>query len=237
MNKTKIRLLAATILFLSAVSLSNINATTKQCINYQCREYKIPLYLKLLDFYDRHYNYKRLVKNIIQGASTDEERVMRIFEWTYKNIRRNPEGFPIIDDHVWHIIVRGYGVDDQFSDVFTTLCNYSGIDAIFGFIFTKDKTSNMPLSFIRLNKRINIFDPYNGVYFVNKNGTFADINEIKSGEGRFKSIAEAQLKVNYKIYTENLVYDNIEKICLEKPRLQSPLRRIVFEAKKWMGVK
>ena len=56
---------------------------------------------------------------------------MEIFIWTCENIRKQPDGLPVIDDHVWHIIIRGYGEPDQSSDVFTTLCNYAGIRAFY----------------------------------------------------------------------------------------------------------
>lgn len=212
----------------------NINVSTKQGINYEVHTIRIPLFLKVIDFIDRHYNYKQLVNRIIKNEDNEEERIMKIFTWTYQNIKKQPETLPIIDDHAWHIIVRGYGVDDQFSDVFTTLCNYNGIDAFFGFIFKKDRTANIPLSFIKLNKRYYVFDPYNGVYFKNDNGTFADIKEIKSGNGRLQYIGEVRSKVDYKIYIDNIPYNDIEKICLERSQIQSPLRRIMFETKNCM---
>ena len=92
----------------------NLDTSTKQCINYECHTYKIPLYLKILDFFGRHYHYKLLVKDIINSQDSDEVRAMKIFVWVYNNLKRIPDGFPVTDDHVWHTIIRGYGIDDSF---------------------------------------------------------------------------------------------------------------------------
>ena len=46
-----------------------------------------------------------------------KKKTLKIFIWTHKNIRKAPEGLPVIDDHVWHTIIRGYGINDQSSDV------------------------------------------------------------------------------------------------------------------------
>ena len=109
----------------------NFTVTTQKGVNFKVQTIKIPLYLKALDFFDRHYNYKLITKRIIRDAQNEQDKAMKILEWTYKNIKRQPKELPVIDDHVWHIIVRGYGLNDQFSDVFTTLCNYAGMDAFF----------------------------------------------------------------------------------------------------------
>jgi len=57
----------------------NINVTTQQGINYQWQTIEIPLYLKILDFFDRHYNYKWTVKRITGDSKTEKEKVFKIF--------------------------------------------------------------------------------------------------------------------------------------------------------------
>jgi hypothetical protein len=225
------------IVFLATlVIIFNVNVNTWQGINYEWHTISIPLYLKILDFFDRHYNYKQLVKRITIDARTDQKCVMRIFEWTYKNIKKVPENFPIIDDHVWHIIVRGYGATDQFSDVFTTLCNYARLKAFYGIVYTKDKKSRIVLSFVRLYKEWTVFDPYNGIYFENKEGNIADIEDIRKNRYIIKNISDdTKLNFDYKKYLENL--STIQDIGLNRANIQSPLRRIIFEVKKWLKIK
>lgn len=212
----------------------NINVTMQRGINYQWQTIKLPLYLKILDFFDRHYNYKYLVKGIIKDVKEDEERVMKIFEWTHKNIRKVPVGLSIIDDHAWYIIVRGYGTDDQSSDVFTTLCNYAGINAFFSWISSQDNSSSIPLSFVKIGKKWYIFDPYRSVYFKNTQGDeLVDVETIKSKNlWLVASSYKKELEIDYAIYFNNLA--SIEEIGLIRSNIQSPLKRIKYEIKKWL---
>ena len=62
MKKNFFRLLSIVIIFILILCVLNIGVTTKQGINYRVSEIKLPIYLKILDFVDRHYNYKNLVK-------------------------------------------------------------------------------------------------------------------------------------------------------------------------------
>lgn len=215
----------------AAVCVLNIDVTTRQGINYQWHTIKLPLYLKLLNFFDRHYNYKYLVKLIIADAKIDNEKVMKIFMWTYNNIKETPKGLPVIDDHVWHIIIRGYGVDDQFSDVFTTLCNYAGIDAFYSWVFSKDNTRGIPLSFVRIKESWFVYDPYRGVYFKNKHGKILSIKELKSVVAWPIEGYDGPADINYGLYFDNL--PTIDKIGLKRANTQSPWRRFMFEIKKW----
>lgn len=215
------------------IFILNIDVITQKGINYQMRIIKLPLYLKLLDFFDRHYNYKYLVKLITRGAETDRERAMKIFVWTYENLRKTPGDMPVIDDHGWYIIVRGYGNNDQFQDVFTTLCNYAHIDAFFTFVSAKDLNARLPLSFVKLNKKWCIFDPYNGAYFKNSSGGIASIEEIMEGDWAVFNFAGINKQdYDYVRYFENL--KPIKNVALNRANTQTPLRRLIFEFKKYI---
>lgn len=230
MKKIIQRLLAVFILLTCVAVILNVNVTTRQGVNYQLYTIKIPLYLKILDFFDRHYNYRLLVKRIAKGAVTDEERLMRIFEWTHANIRKVPEGFPVIDDHVWHIIIRGYGARDQSSDVFTTLCNYAGINAFFFNVYLRDGAKKRVFSFARLSGRWYIFDPYSGIYFKDAYGKMVDVDTIRAkGAWQIEGVGEVP-EINYVAYLDNL--PPISDPGFARPNLQSPLRRILYQISK-----
>lgn len=203
----------------------NINVFIQQCINYRCQSIRIPLYLKILDFYDRHYNYKWLTSRIIEGTHSDTERAIKLFNWTYNNIRKAPQGYPIMDDHVWHIIIRGYGVTDQSSDVFTTLCNYAGIDAFFTIVGTR----RFPLSFVKLKSKWHIFDPYHGIYFKDEKGDIADIDTLRSTNWNIESLKEKP-GLDYAELFQSL--PSIKKIGLIRANIQSPLNRLLYEINK-----
>ena len=219
--------LFGTVLFICLLIVFNIKVTTRQGINYKWHTIRIPLYLKILDFFDRHYNYKELVKRIVKDAKTEKEQAMKIFGWTHKNIRRIPERFPIIDDHVWYTIVRGYGVRDQSCDVFTTLCNYVGIDAFFKWVYKADRSERIPFSFVKIEGNWSVFDPFYGAYFKNKNGEIADIEELKAGYTWFIETIDARPNVDYAAYFDNL--PTIKDIGLTRANVQTPMKRLLFE--------
>ena len=223
------------------IVLLNVTVTTRQGVNFKVYTIKLPLYLKVLDFFDRHYNYRALVKRIVDKAKTEEEKVSRIFAWTYRHIKPQPENLPVMDDHVWNIIIRGYGADDQSSDVFTTLCNYAGIDAFYNLVFTQDRNFCIPLSFVKMGKIWVTFDTYNGVYFQNRQGNMAGIEEIIKGDWaenhidmsvEGNSFTGKKSGVNYAVYLKNL--SPITAIGLKRANIQSPLKRLQYEIKKWM---
>ena len=239
MKKKLLKLLFWIAALIVIIVVLNIKVSTRQGINYSVHTIRIPLYLKVLDFLDRHYNYQWLVQRIISNSETDKEKVLKIFKWTCENIKKVPDGYPVIDDHVWHIIVRGYGVVDQSSDVFTTLCNYAGIEAFYNKIFTKDRSSCAILSFAKVDKRWFVFDPYNGVYFKNKQGKLANIEEIIKGDWVKNSIdtvmqgsgiAGRKSDIDYTSYLKNL--SPITEMGLKRANIQSPMKRLEYEIKK-----
>jgi len=214
------------------IAILNVPVTTQQGINYQLHTIKLPLYLKLFNFLDRHFNYSELVENILNGVqATEQEKALAIFTWTYNNIKKRPDALPVVDDHVWYTIIRGYGVSDQFSDVFTTLCNYANISAFFTWIYSSDKKDRIPISFVRIGQRWCLFDPYNGIYFVNLEEKIASTEELNVGKWKPICISELPREyVDYNRYFSNLSLT--KDYYLSRARIQSPLRRVIYQIRK-----
>ena len=211
----------------------NIEVTTRKGVNYKWQTIRIPLYLKILNFFDRHFNYAWLVSRIVDKNESAQEKVLKIFHWTYENIRHQPEELSVTDDHVWYIIVRGYGARDQISDVFTTLCNYAGVDAFYSQVYSRDRTHRVPLSFVRIEKRWFVFDPYYGIYFGDKQGQLIDIGSLKSGNNWTMESLGAKPDIEYMIYLDNL--PSVKEIGLNRANIQSPINRLIYEIKKWLS--
>lgn len=230
MKKFKYIILCCSLIIFAYLFI-NINVTTQQCVNYHCRSITIPLYLKILDFFDRHYNYKQLVSQIIKDAKNGQEKVMKIFTWTHENIRQIPVGMPVMDDHVWYTIVRGYGSDDQFQDVFSTLCNYAGIDAFFTYLYTEDKSKLMVVSFVNLRGKWSLFDVYRGVYFKNREGGLASIEDLLVGDWQISTIINHEIP-DYAAYFHDLKDTNLKNWKLTRSVTQSPLRRFILWIKR-----
>lgn len=232
MNKFFLKLLLIAIILISIVSILNISVITRQGINYQVQEIRMPLFLKFLNFVDRHYNYTYLVKKIIADKHSEEEKAMALFVWAYENIRKQPKELPVVDDHVWHIIVRGYGVNDQSNDVFTVLCNYAGLDAFYNWVDAKSHDYRIVLSLVRINGAWRVFDSYNGIYFKNREGKLADIEEIIRGDWEEIGLIDKKSGVDYAGYFKNLL--PVRGIGLKRVNTQSPINRLRYEIKKWL---
>ena len=230
-NRRFQRIIVTVVILLMAIYILNIKVSTRQGINYKLQSIELPLYLKMLDSFDRHHNYKLTVVRMTGDSKTEEERALKIFEWTYKNIRSIPDNFPVIDDHVWYTIVRGYGTNDQSSDVFTTLCNYAGMDAFYEWAYTQDRSARIPLSFVKVNERWNIFDPHNGVYFKNHEDR-PGVNEIPEGKWQIEYIdKQRKIDTDYPSYLKNL--PSLGNMGLRRANIQSPLNRLKYEIRKW----
>ena len=169
------------ITFISVILILNVSVTTKQGINYQVHEIKLPLYLKALDFIDRHYNYKNLVANILDNEKDENTKTIKIFNWVVANVRKNPKELPVIDDHPLNILIRGYGVQDQFEDIFTILCTYAGMDAFFK-VFKNSAGEPYYISFVKIKGRWCPLSTFGGVYPV-KNGAIASVDDILLDRG------------------------------------------------------
>ena len=211
-----------------------MNVTTGQGINYKVSRMELPLYLKLLNFYDRHFNYKWLTKRITGHLETKEEKIFRLFQWTHETIQPQPESLPVMDDHVWNVYVRGYGGSDNFHDLFATLSNYAGADGIFTTVQIDSTIDKLNLSVVKIEKGWVVFDPYHGVYFKNKAGELATIKEIKKQNWQIAKLKQRSIsEPDYKPYLEALPV--IKEIGYSRANTQSPINRLKFQLSQWVS--
>ena len=218
-----------TVLFISVIFTMNMEVSIKQGKNGIALEKRMPLYVKLLDFWIRSYHYKLLYEEITRDSKTDKEKLLALFEWTSLNIRHVPNELPVVDDHVDNIIIRGYGTDDQSADVFTTLAVLAGFKG--GIYLTKIYPEKVvhALSIINFNGEFVLFDTYTGFIFHNKNGEMATLDEIRNDINLVKSVAN-----DYKMYDKYLYlrfFENlkpVEEIGWSKADLQFYLNRMVY---------
>lgn len=236
MKKRYLVLTFVFLLFLCSIALLNKKVTILQGVDYKVSKITLPLYLKVLNFYDRHFNYKWLAKQITGHLDTKEDKILRLFYWTHETIRPQPESLPVMDSHVWDVYVRGYGVSDNFHDLFSTLCNYIGVDAFFTKLYARN-TRSINISFVRIERGWVVFDPYNGIYFRNNTGDLATIEEINEQDWHIVKLSQTDIsKANYEQYiVENL--PRIEKLgsSLLRANTQSPINRLRFQLHRWFS--
>lgn len=213
--------------------LATLPSTTRQAIDYQLREIKIPLYLKTINFIDRHLSYRWTTQQIINKNMPDHQKVEKIFQWTIRRIARQPKELPIIDDHVWHIIVRGYGVPDQMADVFATLSNYAGLKAFI--LYLKGSGKALPneicLGAVYFNGAWHICDPHQKTEFLNGQGRWATIHEIMSGKWQRENINNTFYKEgspDYQRYFQSLPTIDFDGLYQgSRSSIQSPIKRFM----------
>ena len=146
-------------------------------VNAQVIEYKIPLYLKLLNFYGRHLNYSFIVDGITQNSKNDIEKVLDISKWMQNNIRKIPKGVDVVDSHPLTIIDRRLGTEDQFSDLLSVLLVYAGVDA---FMWVHENNYSDAITIFKVNSKWSVIDPYYGTVFLNNDNRHASITELKN---------------------------------------------------------
>jgi hypothetical protein len=158
-------------------------------INFVVSEQTLPLWAKAVDFVDRDLNLARTAHAVLGGAGDDDAKTAAALAWTRANIRNQPEELPVIDDHIWHIIIRGYGMGDQQADVFTTLLVYAGIPAYWMMI--GDSGDELAISYVRLRGHWRVFDVGHGLVFRNRRNDLATPEELAADSGLITAAAAA----------------------------------------------
>ena len=173
----------------------NKDTTQYKAVNYQVIEYKIPLYLKLFNFYGRHLNYSFVVNGITQNSNNDIEKVLDISKWIQSNIRKIPKGVDIVDSHPLTIIERRLGTKDQFSDLLSVLLVYAGVDA---FMWFHEDNYKDAITIFKVNGKWSVIDPYYGIVFITNDNRHASITELKN------------LDLNNGLFMHSLNYERIK---------------------------
>lgn len=184
----KLASLVAVVALVGAVSLE---VTTKQGLNYEVSTHRIPLYLKALQFIDRSVQYRQISQEVTRNAVSDEDRALRVFEWTRRHIKPTPPGWPIVDDHILNIVIRGYGMNDQQADVFATLATYAGVPAFWAKVPGERAGKGVILSFARVDGRWRVFDVSAGIIFRDAAGELATMADLKGHSELVPALAQS----------------------------------------------
>lgn len=167
------------ILVLGSVLLLGQPSTTASGVNYVVRTKDVPLYRKLIAFIDRDLEMRALANDITAGTPTGVEKAEALMAWVHTNIRPVPVGQPIVDDHPWHVVVRGYGTFDQAADVFAILATYAGLPG--GLVFSRDADDRPVYGFaiVRIDGAWRAFDPREGLAFKTASGALARLDDLR----------------------------------------------------------
>lgn len=237
-KKNRIVLISAALVVAAAIFV-NIDVSIHEGVDGRYRYIHMPLYVKWTQFLARHYEYARLAREITAGYKTDEEKALAILNWTHSNIKDVPKGMPVCDDHVLYIIIRRYGVPEQFQDVFTTLCYYSGIPAYWVTMYDRSHKVKYAVSLVRIDKEWRVFDAYRGIYFRNKKGGIASVEEIMADPTLVSGRGIEDIKVRgipYRDFYYDLNTGQPWGSFTPRAYRQMPVHRFIYEIKKALGI-
>ena len=231
-------------IFLGAYLLLNMEVSThygtQSDSGYALHHRKIPLYLKSLEFITRHFQLKQLTRDIIEGKVSDQEKIDAIFKWVTEHIKLSPAGMPAIDDHHWNIIVRGYGAEDQMSDVFSVLCFYSDIKSFYR-VLRDNKGHVHPFAFVFFKDKWIAFDVCHHAYFINVlDNDWASLSDLEKGLFHVMSLDHAAIQKSKNYYCSlfsNVEVEILDTINLERNLMQQPLTRLWYEIMSFFKIK
>ena len=208
-------------------------ASIRQGINGEVTQRRIPWAIKGMDFLLRDYEYRRISEEVTQGLGTNELKAEALFHWTHEHIRPTPPGMPVVDDHITHIIIRGYGQEDQRADVFCTLATYAGIPSFWKIFRSPAKPRSLVLSFAKIRGRWTVWDVSAGIAFRHPHGRLASVDEVAADPGLIR-LAGERAPQRAQLYLLHLP-DGLTRFSAPKPlraAKQMPAARLLFELTK-----
>ena len=228
---------AFVVLIIGVAVMLLLPTTTLQGVNYRVTAYTIPAYVKALDFVQRHYQYRLQVSRICAAKTSEADCTMAIFDWTHEHIPPTPPGWPVIDDHPLHIIIRGHGKDDQIADVFVTLTDYAGVPAFFKFVTDQSHRTLVVLAFASLDGRWVTFDVRNHIAFRNRGGRLASVDELVNDpslvDGQTQGLLHDGLPYSTFISRQTLMPFTVPHPL--RGEMQQPWARTRYELRKAVG--
>lgn len=210
------------------VFISRWPVTTQSGVNYKWSSKQIFLYEKVFDFLNRDIQTRRIAAEVTDGALRDQDKLRMIFSWTGRNVRPTPEGFPVMDDHIQNIIVRGYGEPDQITEVFALLASYVGFPATAALLELPNAPQKIVLALVQYKAQILVFDVARQIVFQHGNGEFATLEDLLRDPQLIAAASEGitVYGVRYERYFANLVD---LRFTFSRMELQKPWSRLKSE--------
>lgn len=218
------------------LALANVEVTTRQGINFEVTTHRVPLYAKGIEFVDRHVQYQQIAEEVTSGLNSDEARALAIFDWTQRTIRPTPDGWPIVDDHILHIIIRGHGVADQRADVYATIASYAGLPSFWQKVKAPGTQDGVILTFTRIDGRWAVMDVANGWPFRDAAGRLATAEDIAANPAILPEAARS-LAMGSTPYAH--VFLDLRTPMVHRPlraELQMPWPRLTYEVRRAVGL-
>jgi hypothetical protein len=195
--------------------------------NYVWTSNRLPFYEKAIEFLARHFQTKRLVEAIIAGEADSEGRLLRLLVWVGAHVRPTPGGFPVVDDHPFHILIRGYGAPDQRTEAFALLATYAGMPSEH-VMLTTEAGRRVDLALVKVGRDTYVFDVVNQVAFFKADGGLADLATLRSHPGLIHQSA-THPSVDAEMYRRLVASTDKLRPTFSRMEMQRPWRRATAE--------
>ena len=215
--------------------VANWPVTTRQGVNRDVTIHRLPLYVKAFEFLDRNAQYVQLSQEVAGASSTDEQRLLAAYDFTRRRIRDTPDGWPVVDDHILNIVIRGFGLNDQLSDVCALLATYSGVPAFWSKVKASGTDDGIIFTFASVDGRWVVLDVANGFLFRHRDGHLATPAEV-AADPTTRPEGTRTLMIRSTPYTR--ILDQLRMPPVPRPlraELQMPWPRLWYETKRAVG--
>lgn len=190
--------------------------------------HQMPFWEKTAKFYLRHVEFERWAKEAAGEETDPQRRVLKLMDWTMKNVRHIPPGWPLIDDHISHNVLRHYGNDGQLAEVFTAFTTYTGNEGRWEAYHPPGAKERVALSFVESEDGWWVFDLWNGGWFETPSGRIATIDDFRHPEQlrRHGQAPEVLNGTPYLDYYRDL--DRVFQRSFSRARGQMPWHRLLM---------
>ena len=230
-----VRLVAGTcaIAVLATVALWPVE--TRHGVYYEWTSTTIPLYEKAINFVSRDLQVRRVLDDVVGNESDPQRKVVRLFHWVRANVRPTPEGFPVVDDHILNILIRGYGAQDQRTEAFALLSTYAGMPAAYVLEKGPDGVTDFHLAVVQVEDDLYLFDVVNGIAFQDSTGALVDVERLRASP-ELLGIGGDVATILCSAYRRVLASEAGTNPSFERMEMQIPWRRLRIEAARAFGI-
>lgn len=222
------RVLIGLVVTAALITVACWPTTRSTGLNFVVSTERLPLWQKAAEFIERDDHLRTTAHLALAHVGSKDQKAFAAMTWTRANIKYAPADRPVIDDHIWNVIVRGYGQADQLADVFTTLLTYDGVPAFWQNIGRAPDF--VPLSYVSIDNQWRVFDVARGVVFRNADGNLVTAAEIAADRAIVIRAAEAAKVDGISEYVSRFDgYRPPERPDILRAELQMPRRRLAFE--------
>ncbi|MBM4419992.1 MAG: hypothetical protein FJ034_00090 [Chloroflexi bacterium] len=210
------------------VVVASLPTTTSVGVDFKVSTYQIPLYEKAIMFVSRDLQLRRVASQAVAGAGeSQEDRALSILRWVHGNVRPQPPGLPVVDDHTLNVVIRGYGNSDQAADVFATLVGYQGISGALAFARRPDGGVVHAVAYAQVDGDWRVFDVRGGFPLRDGAGRLASLDQLRAFPELTRTLASPE-------GAGGIAYPEIVKLLPNPPGAsrsddQTPFGRLLAE--------